>query len=189
MWDRLKLWWRFEARWYHRDFRIGIRNLRRWFSVIWQDRDWDPHFIYEILATKLEHQAYHIAQNDRHRSAARDAEKMLTCVRLIRIQQEELYRIEYTEYYTETHEMVPTDDTNKWYTIESTPVEDRLSEYFAKYPRQHKRVLSGEVKYFTNQSIDTDRLAQAVEIGLENQERSRRLLFKLLNENIESWWN
>ena len=47
------------------------------------------------MAHKLEQQAYHIADNDRHVSAARDAEKMLLCARLMRIQQEEMYRIEY----------------------------------------------------------------------------------------------
>lgn len=190
MWDRLKMWWQFEARWYLRDFRLGIRNLRRWFSVIWRDRDWDPHFIYEIMAHKLEQQAYYIADNDRHVSAARDAEKMLLCARLIRIQQEEMYRIEYLDYYRETHEMVPTDETKKWYTVESTPVEDRLPEYFAKYPRQHQRVLSGEINWF-GRPAGTDKSPHeiALEIGLENQERSRQLLFKILNENIESWWN
>lgn len=187
--DKIKFWWRFEARWYLRDLRYGIRNLRRWFSVIWKDRDWDPHFIYEILATKLEHQAQHIAQNDRHVSAARDAEKMLLCARLIRIQQEDLYRMEYLDYYKDTHEMVPTDETAKWYTVESTPVEDNLSEYFAKYPRQYQRVQQGKINYFLRPAKDKSRMELALEIGLENQERSRRLLFKILNENIDSWWN
>lgn len=188
--EKIKFWWRFEARWYLRDIRIGIRNLRRWFTVIWRDRDWDPHFIYEIMARKLEQQAYHIADNDRHVSAARDAEKMLLCARLIRIQQEEMYRIEYLDYYKETHEMIPTDETKKWYTVESTPVEDRLSEYFAKYPRQHQRVLSGEINWFGRPAAkDKSPHEIALEIGLENQERSRQLLFKIFADNIESWWN
>ena len=35
------------------DIHQGIKNLIRWFPVIWKDRDWDHWFIYEILRKKL----------------------------------------------------------------------------------------------------------------------------------------
>ena len=31
----------------------GIINLIKWFPIIWQDRDWDYHYIYKILHFKL----------------------------------------------------------------------------------------------------------------------------------------
>ena len=33
-----------------------IKNLIRWFPVIWNDRDWDSEFTLDILLKKLEHQ-------------------------------------------------------------------------------------------------------------------------------------
>jgi len=31
----------------------GISNLRTWFPIIWDDRDWDNHFLWEMLLFKL----------------------------------------------------------------------------------------------------------------------------------------
>lgn len=38
-----------------RSFWYGLENLWRWFPVIWNDRDWDHHFLLKILETKLDH--------------------------------------------------------------------------------------------------------------------------------------
>ncbi|OME55518.1 hypothetical protein BSK59_13660 [Paenibacillus odorifer] len=36
-----------------RDFKIGMRNLQLWFPVIYKDRNWDHHYLYEIIYHKL----------------------------------------------------------------------------------------------------------------------------------------
>ena len=58
-------------------------NLYRWLPIIWKDRDWDDWYIFTILQTKLKHQAEYIGTKDRHTRAQYDAQRMLTCVRLI----------------------------------------------------------------------------------------------------------
>ena len=60
-----------------------IHNLIRWFPIIWKDKDWDDHYIFEILKFKLKNQAEYIGKKDRHMSAKRDAEIMMLCVRLM----------------------------------------------------------------------------------------------------------
>jgi hypothetical protein len=164
---------------------ISIRNLIKWFPVIWKDRDWDHSFIYEILKHKLENQAHYIAKKNRHTSAKRDAELMLLCARLIEIQQEELYDMEYLDY----REIEWTDDLR---IIRSKMVSDNLEDYLAKYPRQYKRLLNGEITTFGHtpkqELIDNKEMASII-IAHENQDRSRRLLFKLLERNIERWWD
>ena len=72
--EQIKLWWKFEGRYYHRDFINGIKNLWSWFPVIWKDRDWDQTFIYEVLIHKLEKQAKYIGEREWHTRAKRDAE-------------------------------------------------------------------------------------------------------------------
>ena len=56
--EKIKLWWRFEGRYYHKTFIRGIKNLWKWLPVVWKDKDWDPSHIYKILQFKLEQQAY-----------------------------------------------------------------------------------------------------------------------------------
>lgn len=36
-----------------RDFKIGIRNLIRWFPTIWGDRNWDYWYLERMLLKKL----------------------------------------------------------------------------------------------------------------------------------------
>jgi len=178
MFYKIKLWWKFEGRYYHKDFIQGVKNLRKWFPTIWKDRDWDHHFIYEILRVKLENQAYYIGSNDHHTRAQRDAEIMLLCARLIQIQKEELYATEYLDYYKEDHKFVPTDESHQWYTMENTLIEDNLDEYFAKYPKQYKKYAN-----------ENERWVIAFKIAQHNQDRSRKLLFKIMEEHIEGWWD
>lgn len=151
-----------------RDYKQGIQNVWRWFPVIWKDRDWDQYFIYEILKTKLEKQATHIYHNGNHVDAKYDAKRMLLCARLIEMQQEELYEMEWVD-----------------------PIYDEsLEEYFKKYPRQYKRAISGKFDRLGLEPLkkDQDDLI-AMEIAWENQKRSRKLLFKILDQNITRWWD
>ena len=34
-----------------------IKNIIRWIPVLWNDRDWDYHYTFEILKTKLKFQS------------------------------------------------------------------------------------------------------------------------------------
>jgi hypothetical protein len=114
---------------------------------------------------------------------------MLLCARLCCIQQEDLYADEYLCYIKSDHEFIPTDETKKWYTIESTTVKDNLDEYFALYPSQYKRALQGKIAWYGKPTDGTDRKEIAMCIAWDNQERSRKLLFKIMEERIGGWWD
>jgi len=177
--EKIKLWWKFEGRYYHRDFINGIKNIWNWFPTIWKDRDWDSHFIYEVLIHKLEKQATYIYKCGNHVSAKRDAEKMFLCARLARIQQEELYMDEYYDTHEIEFEFIPTDETEQWFTMESEILNEDFDTYFTKYQRQYRLM----------DKTDLDKQEIARNIACNNQERSRKLLFKIMEENIERWWN
>jgi len=130
---RLYRWFRWEFKYQHKYIKYGVKNLYKWFWVIWKDRDWDHHYIFQVLKFKLEKQAKYLADAAFHNEAQRDAELMMTCVRLINKLQNE-------EYY------------------------DELSE-------------SGVRSY------------EAVQIVIDRHNKAKRLLFKIMNERIESWWN
>jgi hypothetical protein len=177
--EKIRLWWKFEGRYYHTDFIYGVKNLWNWFSIIWKDRDWDYDFTYNLLKFKLEKQAVYIYHHGVHNDAKRDAEKMFLCARLIEIQQEDLYAYEHLEYLDQSHEFVPTDETEQFYTVETTITRDDLTDYLNKYSRQYRLI----------DKTDKDDHEIAREIAHNNQKRSRKLLFKILEQNIERWWD
>jgi hypothetical protein len=103
----------------------------------------------------------------------------MLCARLARIQQEDLYVYEYLDYLDQDFEFIPTDETKKWFTIESTTTRDDLTDYVYKYRRQYKLI----------DKTDKDNRRVALEIAHNNQERSRKLLFNIMEENISRWWD
>jgi hypothetical protein len=130
---KLYRWFRWEFKYQHKYIKYGVQNLYKWFWVIWKDRDWDHHYIFQVLKFKLEKQAKHLADAAFHNETQRDAELMMTCVRLINKLQNE-------EYYEEMYEHRPL-----------------TLEIVSKYQAKHNK--------------------------------AKRLLFKILEERIEEWWD
>ncbi|CAB4158663.1 hypothetical protein UFOVP699_24 [uncultured Caudovirales phage] len=188
--ERIALWWRFDGRYMHKEFARGIKNLWRWFPTIWKDRDWDDQFIFEIIRVKLENQAKHIGSRGLHTTAKRDAEIMRLVAKLIKLQQDDFYSMEYMDYHDTKYDFVPTDETKKWYEMQDTLLSERFDEYFAKYPIQYKKVISCDINRFrrSEDPIENKKLI-AMEIAHENHERCRTLIFKIMNNHIERWWD
>jgi hypothetical protein len=187
---KIYLWWRFKARYFHKDFIKGVKNLWRWFPTIWKDRDWDQHYIYEILAKKIEFQAKYIGDRDFHTEAKRDAERMRLAAKLIRLEQDEFYHMEYMDYEESKNWFEPIEDKPGFSEWKSETVSERYDEYFAKYPRQYKKAMSGELNMFKRKEIDTEnKHIIAMEIAHHNQARCHSLLFKLIERNIDRWWD
>jgi len=183
--NRLEYWLLHEARYYHKDFITGIKNLWRWFPLIWKDRDWDDHYIWILLEKKLTHQAEYIGRRGIHLNANRDAERMMTCARLIKKVREEYYHMEYMDYHkSEYHwDDVPGRDDVKQLRIEE--LSENFDNYFKKYPLVYKKIIrQPKVK-----SRLRDKCYIAMQISRENHERARKLLFKLMERHIESWWD
>jgi hypothetical protein len=88
---RLYRWCKWNLPYQHKYFIYGVKNLYKWFWVIWKDREWDNHYIFEILKFKLENQANHLSERNWHENSKREAELIMTCVRLINKIQDESY--------------------------------------------------------------------------------------------------
>lgn len=188
--ENIRLWWKFDGRYYHKDFIKGVKNLIRWFPVIWKDRDWDYRYIWDLNIQKLKFQSKYIGKNDNHTRAKRDAQIMMTCIRLMEKIKDGDYEVEYQEYYNTNVTFVPTilESGEKVYTYDSKVISENFDEYFKKYPRQYKKVLSGEVNRFKRDG-DKDKNLIAMEISIENHNRAKKLLFKLMDFYIEYWWD
>jgi hypothetical protein len=164
----------------------GIKNLIHWIPIIWKDRDWDQHYIFEVLKRKLIKQSKHIGSRDFHTRAKRDAEIMMLCVRLIEKVQDETYSSEYMDYHQTEMSFKKIEDSDL-HTLEIKELSQNFDEYFKKYPRQYKKVMNGELNIFKRENKDLQVIA--MEIAHENQKRCQDLLFKILNNNINNWWD
>ena len=73
---RIYLWWEHDGKYYHKYFKTGVKNIIYWFPIIWKDRNWDSHYIFELMKHKLSAQANYIGTSDRHTRAHQDARRM-----------------------------------------------------------------------------------------------------------------
>jgi hypothetical protein len=64
--------------------KIGISNLIEWFNVIYNDRNWDHWYIFNIFAKKLEIQAKHIKKNSLTTCTDKIIEDMLYAAELLK---------------------------------------------------------------------------------------------------------
>jgi len=130
---RLYRWIKWKLPYQHKYIKYGVKNLYKWFWVIWNDRDWDHHYIFQVLKFKLEKQAKHLADVGFHNEAQRDAELMMTCVRLI----------------------------------------DKLQNEY----------------YYDELCKSGVRSSEAVKNVIAKHKKAKRLLFKIMNDRIEEWWD
>ena len=176
--------------WRTSNFISKVKNIVRWFPIIWKDRDYDDFYIMEILKFKLSNQANYISKKDRHTRAQYDAQKMRLCVRLIEKFQEEYYNLEYFDYFNMEVSFTECVDRPDCSEMNTTITSEQFDEYIKKYPSVHRRVLKGEGWLSISKCEDDDikyRIARNI-AGI-NHQRGKQLLFKVLETHIESWWN
>lgn len=188
LWDKVSLWWNFEGRYYHKFLREGIKNIIYWFPIIWKDRNWDHSYIYIMLQHKLKAQAKYIGSKDRHTRAQQDAKRMTICVNLIQKLQDDFYGLEYTDYAEDLHWFETINDGTGNSTWEHENVWEKYDDYFAKYPLIYKKVMAGE-GVFPLKGREDDKQVIAMNIAHLNEARAHKLLFKIIEQDINSWWD
>ena len=166
-----------------------VKNLIRWFPVIVKDRDYDDYFIFEILKTKLKHQAKYIGDRDWHTRAKRDAEIMMTCVRLIEKTQDEFYSGDYMNYHESRFNWLDIEERPDCKQLEIKHISEDYDSYFAKHKSAVKRVLADKKLQIFKLNGDDDKHRLAMNLGHYNEKRAQDLLFKLINRNIRGWWD
>lgn len=176
--------------WYIRNTYRSIKNIIRWTPILWKDRDWDQSYIYDILKFKLNNQAIYINKYNRHETSNRDAEIIRTCVRLITKIEDGFYETEYYDYQYSQLDIINEKYLSKRnFNVNS----ERFDEYFAKYPSVYRKMLSNpeEQKLKLNLSLSeiNNKKRMAMNIATYNQTRAKHLLFKLIEENIDGWWD
>jgi len=188
--EKITDWWWDNIGWKIRDFYRSINSVIRWFPIIWKDRDWDDSYIFTILQTKLKFQSKYIGDRDIHTRAKRDAEVMNICIRLIDKLMEDFYDMEYLDYHESTFSFVDSDKPD-YKRLEITDTSENFDEFFKKYPLVYKKVLKdGDKNIFSlyeDGVLSKKRIA--MNISQINHDRARKLLFNVMGDNINRWWD
>lgn len=192
--EKIRLWWKFEGRYYLKNFKEGIKKLWYWFPVIWKDKDYDHSYIYEVLKHKLKSQALYIGSRDIHTRADQDSRRMLICANLIDKLQEGYYEIEYADYIEDRSWFEPykdKDSKEELYEWKNEIVSENIDDFFKKYPLVYKRVINGEGPFKLNKKDSDSEYKKTIAMNIShiNKKRAHKLLFKIMEENIEAWWD
>lgn len=170
----------------------GITNFKFWYKVIWKNRDWDWTYILNILQHKLFLQRKYIVEHNRFENVGQVNRNITILLNLIERVRTEFYSMEHYDYIEMNHRFEPsgskwvnpeTDEEEETFTMETDILEDNLDVYFEKYKGTFKRVN----KQFPNFDIN-DRKQAAFYIGHYLQDRSNRLLYKILESELQSFW-
>lgn len=180
---KLYRWFKWDAKHAHRDISSGFKNLWRWFPIIWKDRDWDHHFIFETLRFKINNTANYIESRKRYVGWEEDVRYMRICVKLIDRVQSDYYVDEMYNYWETKMKMVPMENGNS--SVEFDDIKNNLSIYFSKYPNDKRRTLKSK----RSKNVGDSDKSLAILMSFMRQERARKILFDIMSNKIERWWD
>jgi hypothetical protein len=186
--DYISLWWKHDGRYMGKEFIRGVKSVWYWLPVIWKDRNWDHRFIFDVFAHKLKSQAKYIGKYGLHLTNWKDERDMMICVRLIERIKDDFYGMEYSDHHKDKHWFESIPDKEGYSEWKSRELEENFDDYFAKYPLIYKRVMNGE-GVFSREGREDDKKIIAMNIAKINHERARKLLFKIMEQEIERWWD
>jgi len=167
----------------HIYIKYGVKNLWNWFWVIWKDRDYDYNYYWKIQTKKISQMRDYHVKNMRFEGVGRVVEQMNLTLSLIDKIQNDYYRDEcHNDEYYQT-KMIVEDGK-----IEFEDIHNELDRYIAKYPSAHRQVLNNP-KYLKFNKGKESNFATSLLMSIERHDKAKRILFKLLDNNIESFWD
>lgn len=162
-----------------RDFKYGILNLIDWFSIIWEDRNWDHVYFERILLKKLKNMVKYFDGSRLTENIDFEIYYLNICIKLLERVIDEYYEMEIHEYYHKDYRI-----DERGHLKSGLPDYDNLGAYFDKYPRVYKKVATDP-----GLSRRIDREGIAYLMSYEIQKKARRLLYKIIAEHSPRWWD
>jgi hypothetical protein len=178
-WERKSLWYKFPPS--IRNFCTGISNIIKWFPTIWKQRDWDSDFIFEIIQKKIEFQREYLVNSNRHTRIDIDNRDMTTALNLIDRVISDYYSIEFHDYEDSDYLLKDVEGFPKRKRLEINVKSERYNEYLSKYKSSLRQV-------YKEHPQGTKR-EYCMYVARHNQEKAKDLLFKILKDRIERWWD
>lgn len=162
----------------------GVKNVIRWIPIIYKDKDWDDYFITKILQTKIEHQREYLVKANRHTRIEEDNYWMTVLLNLIEREHDDYYSLEKYDYIKSNIIFVDSVSHPECYEMKDELIWENLDAYLVKYPNTIRRVIK---KYPDLDINDKDKLS--LYVGMMNQDKCRNLIFKIMSQYSNRWWD
>ena len=172
-WDR-KTWRYYTPIWFNR-FVEGVQNIIKWIPVVYKDKNWDHSYIYGILEFKLLQQRNCLVKANRFEGTETVNRDITICLNLIDRIKEDYYGVEYHNYFEWKGVNGEDDFFNFDYEWEN------FDEFFKKYPNQYRKALK--------ENDESDKWNITCDIASSNHKRAKKLLYRILNEKLDHWWD
>jgi hypothetical protein len=141
-----------------------------------------------MIQFKLEQQAKYLAKRNTFVNSQAYVDRARTMAKLIERNRDGYYGIEYMDHHETEWEFLDIDDKPDYKQLEIHVISEDFDPYFAKYSRVYKQILAGKIN--TGINFDpSDRKDLAFAISHYNEERCKRILFKMLERNLEKLWD
>lgn len=160
----------------------GFKNLWKWKSIIWNDRDWDYSYLYIILEKKL--QGIRKSTIDSNYVVTNEVRDITICINLIKKIMGEEYMWEYREKCEKEYHFDDTDEPQLKQLVITEKGECDYDWYFLKYKSEYRKAF----KNLKIGNIDNGEYL-AIHMAHEIHNKAKQLLFKILAEKLNSWWN
>ena len=152
-----------------RNIKYGIENLIKWFPTIWNDRDWDYCFLYDLLYFKLKNMEKFQRKYGHSVSNEEIANEIKPCIEVLGRLIEDDYK---DEVWLALRE--------RWGDFEFEDCEDK--------PGYSKLVIPGVKTEEDRKEYRAD-IKRCVDSEEEAIQKDLSLLFDTMKENIRKWWD
>lgn len=149
----------------------GFINLFKYFSIIWKDRDWDYLFFFLLLRKKLQSMSSYFEKHSIREDGKKEVKKIDFCIRC-------LDRLIEDNYFD------PDDTlTKKWGDLKFNyePYLDK-GGLFVEINRENIKTSEALDEYWKEWE-------KLVHLEYYFRERDIKLLFKVISQNVENWWD
>jgi hypothetical protein len=188
-----------------------FRKILRWIPILWKDRDYDDYFIFEIVKKKIFFQREYLISNNRHTNISNDNHWMTLCLNLIERIQDSYYELEYMNYEQSEIKFVEIDSSalftkedydiinsesegKKLYEMKKNYIVDNTLEYINKYPLDRERTLkiikkNWKIDVSDYKNNDESKKKLLLHMSSFRHKKAIRVLFLVLTQKIENWWD
>lgn len=162
--------------WRIRMFFRKVKNLIRWFPIIWKDEDWDDHYIVEIFIKKLEHQRDFFLSDRTH---ILEAENVAAEIQIA------IDSLRKTADSWEHYESIAVQElNNKWgvgtFDFKPVPGKPDVSELCITYPN---------VKTEKDKEQYKKEYKKAMKLARKKYKKDKRATYQFIADNIDKWWD
>lgn len=166
---------------FFRDIFIGFRNLFEYFSVVYNDRDWDNWYFLKLMEFKIQRMRDHIDETKVFVGSEDVVKRMDLILRLLKKVKEEEYESEMFDYYTSRLHLDEIPDSNPTlYSLRSEELDNKLHLYVKKHKSAAAILKIKNKRKYT--------FSEAAQLSYNRQQKASELLFKLIESEHKKWW-